>query len=253
MFIYAGFWGNIFIFSLANERAFDDVYHIRSHGIRETERCSRCWIWSISANAPAAEYRTYTAYGTTRPGRNPRLRSPLFRDNRRSKSKNHRGKGGETVKTACDEKNSLATGGCMVGVTGFEPAASWSQTADERFFASFLLRLGLSSALSACFPSDVSIISACYFSGYSQIWGQTANRPTSRNARWGTSLIIHSYRRLWYFRGAKSVLKITPSANTIIRIVTCFWLIQKSRPKYHVLVDSHSLGDRRRWASWTED
>ena len=101
-----------------------------------------------------------------------------------------------------------------------------SQTADERFFASFLLRLGLFSPFSACFPSDISIISACCFSGYSQIWGQTANRPTSRNARWGTSLIIHSHRRLWYFRGAKSVLKITPSANTIIRIVTCFWLIQ---------------------------
>ena len=28
--------------SVVNERAFDDVYHIRSHGIRETERCSRC-------------------------------------------------------------------------------------------------------------------------------------------------------------------------------------------------------------------
>ncbi len=31
----------------------------------------------------------------------------------------------------------------MVGVTGFEPAASTSQRADERFFASFRLSWGL--------------------------------------------------------------------------------------------------------------
>ena len=71
-----------------------------------------------------------------------------------------------------------------------------SQTADEHFFASFWLRLGLFSPFSACFLSVISIVSPRCFSGYCQIWGQTANRPTSRNARWGTSLIIHSYRRL---------------------------------------------------------
>ena len=58
--------------------------------------------------------------------------------------------------------------------------------------------------------SDVSIISACYFSGYSQIWGQTANRPTSRNARWGDRL-NHTFAQAPLII---LMVSINPEANT---------------------------------------
>ena len=57
------------------------------------------------------------------------------------------------------------------------------------FFCLVFLRLGLFSAFSACFLSVISIVSTRCFSGYSQIWGQTANRPTSRK-RLASSCLI---------------------------------------------------------------